>query len=119
MSCSKGFCTALICLKEREYRNVKLVVLENLLTDMILGQDFLGQHELVKINFGGNKPPLSLGVLKSIKTNITRRLFAHLTTDCTPVVTKSRRQSAVNREFIEETIQKGLRDGVIEPSTSP
>jgi len=119
MSCSKGFCTALIHLKEREYRNVKLVVLENLLTDVILGQDFLGQHELVKITFEGNKPPLSLGVLKSVKTNITPRLFAHLTTDCTPVVTKSRRQSAVNREFNEETIQKDLRDGVIEPSTSP
>ena len=35
------------------------------------------------------------------------------------VVTKARRQSAVNRKFIEETIQKDLRDGVIEPSTSP
>ena len=45
--------------------------------------------------------------------------FAHLTTECTPVVTKSRRQPAVNQEFIEETIQKDLRDGVIEPSTSP
>jgi len=31
-------------------RNVKLVVLENLLIDVILGQDFLEQHELVKMS---------------------------------------------------------------------
>ena len=83
---------------------------------MILGQDVLEHHELVKNNFGGNKFPPSRGVLKSFKTNITLRLSAHLATDCTRVVTKSRRQFAINRNFIEEIIQKGLRNGVTEPS---
>jgi len=37
MSCTRGFCTALVYMKEREYRTAKLTILENVITDVILG----------------------------------------------------------------------------------
>jgi len=50
----------------KSYRNVKIVALENLLTDAILGQDFLKPREVVKICFGDIRCPLSLGALKCV-----------------------------------------------------
>ncbi|XP_059827450.1 uncharacterized protein LOC132395170 [Hypanus sabinus] len=46
-------------------------------------------------------------------------LFANLTPDCKPVATKSRRYSAGDRAFIQSEVQRLLREGIIEPSTSP
>ncbi|XP_059843069.1 uncharacterized protein LOC132403623 [Hypanus sabinus] len=46
-------------------------------------------------------------------------LFANLTPDCKPVATKSRRYSAGDRAFIRSEVQRLLREGIIEPSTSP
>ncbi|XP_059820738.1 uncharacterized protein LOC132391493 [Hypanus sabinus] len=46
-------------------------------------------------------------------------LFANLTPDCIPVTTKSRRYSAGDRAFIQSEVQRLLREGIIEPSTSP
>ena len=46
-------------------------------------------------------------------------LFANLTPDCKPVATKSRRYSAGDRAFIQSEVQRLLREGIIESSTSP
>ncbi|XP_062897544.1 uncharacterized protein LOC134342847 [Mobula hypostoma] len=46
-------------------------------------------------------------------------LFANLTPDCKPVATKSRRYSAGDRAFTKSEVQRLLREGVIEASTSP
>ncbi|XP_059838259.1 uncharacterized protein LOC132400840 [Hypanus sabinus] len=46
-------------------------------------------------------------------------LFANLTPDCKPVATKSRRYSAGDRAFIQSEVRRLLREGIIEPSTSP
>ncbi|XP_059802631.1 proline-serine-threonine phosphatase-interacting protein 1a isoform X1 [Hypanus sabinus] len=46
-------------------------------------------------------------------------LFANLTPDCKLVATKSRRYSAGDRAFIQLEVQRLLREGIIEPSTSP
>ncbi|XP_059804785.1 uncharacterized protein LOC132380106 isoform X2 [Hypanus sabinus] len=46
-------------------------------------------------------------------------LFANLTPDCKPVATKSRRYSAGDRAFIQSEVQRLLREGIIEPSSSP
>lgn len=45
-------------------------------------------------------------------------LFAHLSFDCKPIATKSRRYSVHDRAFIEAEIQRMLREGIIEPSNS-
>ena len=58
------------------------MLLDNLLTNVILGQDFLKQHEQVPFNFGGLKPILNIGALECIKTSIVSRLFEYLLNDC-------------------------------------
>ena len=45
-----------IQLQNRKYENVKLYVLDNLCAEVILGQDFMKQHDTVVFNFGGNLP---------------------------------------------------------------
>ena len=116
---STGTCNAEIELNSRKYENVRLSVLEDLLTDVILGQDFMQQHESVNIMFGGRKPSLFVGALKTLKTIKPPVLFEHLSTDCRPIVTKSRRFSEVDKRFIKREIERLLTEGIIEPSTSP
>ena len=44
---SKKVCSSTICLQNRTYRDVKLHVLKDLLTDVIVGQDILRLHDHV------------------------------------------------------------------------
>ena len=116
---SDGFCLVTICMQNRSYPDMKLLVLDNLITDVILGQDFLKLHNHVQISFGGPKPALRISALDCIKTDVVPRLFDHLTNECKPIITKSRKHSMANEKFIAETIKNDLRNGIIEPSTSP
>ena len=50
--------------------------------DMVLGQDFMQQHEGINIRFGGDKPILDLGAYKPLKTILPPSLFEYLTADC-------------------------------------
>ncbi|CAG2229550.1 unnamed protein product [Mytilus edulis] len=50
---------------------------------------------------------------------IPQELFATLTSECRPIATKSRKYSAVDREFIEKETTRLLTEGIIDPSMSP
>ena len=100
------------------YSNVKLNVMKDLCVDIILGLDFQSQHESITLKFGGNKPPLVICGLSTLHVS-PPSLFNHLTPDCKPVATKSRRYSNDDRKFIDSEIQRMLQDGIIEPSKSP
>jgi len=63
---SEHYCIVSIELQTRNYKQVKLVVLDDLFVDVILGQKFLGQHQYVQINFKSIEPPLNLGALSSM-----------------------------------------------------
>ena len=52
---TKGSCVASVELRGRRYESVRLFALENLLLDVILGCEFLSQHESINIKFGGPK----------------------------------------------------------------
>ena len=113
-----------IMLQHRKYQNVRLYVLGNLCADVILGQDFMKQHQSVVFNFGGEKPSLIVNTIGTVSTltamNIPApRLFEHLTDDCRPIVVRSRKQTPSNAKFIHEELQKLLVDGIVRPSTSP
>ena len=116
---SIGKCEAEIELKDRKYANVCLSVLQGLLTDVVLGQDFMQQHEGINIHFGGDKPILELGALKPLKAISPPSLFEHLAADCHPVTTKSRRYSKSDNDFIAIETRRLLAEGIIEPSISP
>ena len=62
-SSSVGTCKVNVELKGESYDKVPMTVLKNLLTDAILGQDFMEMHQRVNIHFGGFKPALHLGAL--------------------------------------------------------
>ena len=116
---SKEICLPTIRWQNRTYRDVKLHVLKDLLTDVIVGQNILRLYDHVRFNFGGPRPLLSINALKCIKTNVVLRLFEHLASDCKPTITKSRKHFLANKKFIAETIKNDLKKGIIKPSSSP
>ena len=116
---TKGSCVASVELRGRRYESVRLFALENLLWDVILGCEFLSQHESINIKFGGSKSSLQLAAFKPIKIPSPVRLFEHLSPNCRPVATKRRNYSTADQDFISNEIKKLLAYDVIEPSTSP
>ena len=95
---SIGHCYVSITLQNRKYKQVKLTVLEELCTDIILGTDFQEMHESITINYGGNKPALTFSTLTVLKTE-PPTLFAHLSADCKPIATKSRKYTQSDRVY--------------------
>ncbi|KRX75491.1 Retrovirus-related Pol polyprotein from transposon 17.6 [Trichinella sp. T6] len=79
---------------------------------------FHRMHESVTLNYGGNLPPLIICDLATLRVDPTR-FFAHLTPDCRPIATTSRKFSAEDTDFIRNEMRTLLEDGVIEPSISP
>ena len=63
-------------------------------------------------------PPLVLGGLSTAKID-PPSIFKNLTSDITPVATKSRRHSRADEVFIQQEIEKLLKEDIIETSTSP
>ena len=120
----EGQCFVDIQLQNRKYRNVKLFVLDNLCAEVILGQDFMKQHDSVVFNFGGNKQALVVSCVGHVNALTAMnmpppKLFEHLTPDCRPVAVRSRKQTPSNKKFIRDEVRKLFEDGIIKPSTSP
>ena len=89
------------------------------LWDVILGRDFLSQHESVSFKFGDLESPLELGTLLPIKDLEPVRLFEHLSPNCRPLTTKRRNYSKADQSFISSHISQLLEDNIIETSLSP
>lgn len=113
-----GCCIETLSVQDRMYADVKLSVLPYLCSDLILGHDFLKQHEKVTVDFGGSEPPLNLCGLNVLDVS-PPSLFENLTPNCVPVATKSRRYSEEDQAFIHSETERLLAEGVIEPSSSP
>ena len=112
-------CQVNLKLLGQEYKSVSVTVLTNLVTDVILGRDFMTQHQSINIHFGGVKPTLQLGALEAVKTSTLVKLFQYLHNDCQPIATKERRYSGQDKSFISSEIKRLLADGLIEPSNLP
>ena len=112
----------------KTYTKFTLGVMDNLCADVILGLDFMKEHEEVRFKLHGNKSLLEVdsGVVKRMDyvclvmaANVDPpRIFRTVKKDCKPVVTKSRRYSKEDETFIKEEVMKLLKEGVIEPSNS-
>ena len=98
---TEGLCCVSMKYKDREYKNVKLSLLPHLCADVIPGHEFLNQHSEVFIPFEGDGPPFSVcGEAPS--------LFENLSPD-----------SATDELLIQQEVQQLLKEGIIEPSSSP
>ena len=114
-----GVCKANIKLPDdRSYDNVTLSVIQDLCCDVILGHNFLKQHSVVEIPFGGSMPPLTVCGHTGAAVP-SPSLFANLTEDCKPVAVRSRHHSHADQKFISSEVSRLLKEGVIEPSNSP
>ena len=63
-----GYCFTDIVINQLSYSSIRLGVLKDLCSDIILGQDFQKKHERVTIEFGGTKPEL---VIRGPKVNLS------------------------------------------------
>ncbi|XP_055878884.1 uncharacterized protein LOC129925016 [Biomphalaria glabrata] len=115
---TRGHVNADIKSKCSTYKDFKLHILDNLCEDVILGHDFLEQHESVQITFQGFKPSMVLNGMKAANVE-PAPLFQNMLKECRPIATKSRRYSANDTLFINSEVERLLKDGIIEPSTSP
>lgn len=113
------YCVENISIDKRNYSDTKLLVMNNLCENLILGRDFLKRHKSLNVEFGGKEPALELTCgLTEAKVN-PPRLFGFLTPDVKPIATKSRKYSNSDKAFIRDEISKLLQAGIIEPSQSP
>ena len=87
---TKRLCSTSVGFQGRDYNNVKFLVLENLLWDVILGCEFLSQHKSVKVDFGGPESSLKLGALSILRGIKPVRLFEYLNPNNRPITTKRR-----------------------------
>ena len=111
-------CAADIKVDSRTYPDVKLHVFPNLCADLILGQDWQSKHESVTIDYGGDQPPVKICNLTTLDVS-PPSLFQHLSQDCKPIATKSRRYNHEDQEFVENETKRLLDEGIVEPSDSP
>ena len=102
----------------RVYEKVKLKLMDNLCADIILGNVFQEKHESVVFKFGGPLPPLEVCGLSTLNVDPPAP-FENLTSDCTPIATKSRRYSKPDQLFIRSEVRNLLNEGIIQPSKSP
>ncbi|KAK4319870.1 hypothetical protein Pmani_009216 [Petrolisthes manimaculis] len=93
-----GFCQVNLKVSGQEYHGVRLTVLPQLCSEVILGQDFQRLHGSVTLEYGGELPPLVVCGLSILKVD-PPRLFANLTADCHPFSSKSRRYSYDDRSL--------------------
>ena len=108
----------------KTYNNTYMDVMANACADVILGQKFLGKHETVKFEFGGNEGVLSVPakthnyVSLAVTAVDSPRIFEHLTSECKPIATRSRNYTNEDQRFIASEVQRLFSEDIIEPSTS-
>jgi len=90
---TRGSCNVQKNLLDRSYDEGNMLVMDNLMWDVIMGREFLKEHQSFILDVGGPKCPLNLNYLNVLKGVTTVRLFEHLTPDCRPVASKSRNYS--------------------------
>ena len=115
----------LLCLNAPSYLATRLGVLKNLCSDVILGQDFLCQHQKLTFKYGGTLPKITvdnntyqfciLNVLEMEEPS----LFPNILPSHKPIAVKLRHFNKEDQSFINKEIQKLLSKGIIEESVSP
>ena len=114
----EGACLVTLKIDTYFYYNRKLLIINNLCADIIIGHDLLKEHSSLELSLGGQKQPLKIcNVMAATVPPVS--LFTNLSADIKPIAIKSRRYSEEDTKFIEQEINKLVETGVIEPSLSP
>ena len=113
-----GLCEVTLSVKGDKYQRVKMSIMKDLVSEIVLGEDFMEEHSVVEFHFGGSKPPLVLSGLPPMKL-VLPPMFADLPPNVKPIATKSRGHSKCDQSFIADEVKRLLELDVIEPSKSP
>ena len=119
-----GYCIVNLHFQGHDHPNTKLLVLDNLITDIILGQDVLKDHSSLIIKFNGLRGPVQLpqaqGACATAYATIEPvSIFRNVSPECVPIRCKSKKYSKSEERFIASEIQKLVSQGKIEESFSP
>ena len=114
----QGQCIAKLSIANNKYPNVVFHVLNNLATDVIIGEKIFQEHSKVTFSFDGSRPAFTLNGLAKMCVPYPK-LFSHLSKYCKPIADKPRRLSKDDAEFIHEETKRLLKEDLIEPSNSP
>ena len=115
--------TITLMLGDNVYNGIRLSVLRDLCSDIILGHNLQKLHKSITIDMGGTKPDLIISNTSpcalSTATTDNLSLFTNLLPECKPIAKKSCRFSFDDEDFIQGEIDRLLSGGIIEPNTSP
>ena len=118
-----GCCTITLTLGDNVHNGIRLSILNDLFSDIILSHNFQKLHKSLTIDMGGTKPDLIISNTSpcalSTATTDNISLFTNLLPECKPIATKSRRFSFDDEDFLQGDIDRLLSGRIIEPSTSP
>ena len=114
----RGQCITHLLVENNEYSDVTFNVLDNLATNVIIGEKIFKEHESVTFTFGGHRPPLTLNALKKMSVPFPKPI-SHHSENCRPVANKPRKYSQADLHFIRDETQSLLSDDLIELSNSP
>ena len=115
-----GSVTTNLIIDGRVYNNLSFGVVPGLCSDIILGQDFMSQHDEIVFKLGGPRKGFILQHCSVAASRMNSpELFRNLEPGCRPITTKSRRFNESDKVFIKDEVSKLLNDGIIEPSFSP
>ena len=114
-------CIADITLTSCTYPRVKLRVLKDLCSDIILGHDFQIRHKRLTIELYDPQSDLIVSNSSSCAlaaASVDEPVFVNVIPDSKPIATKSRRFSSSDKTFIAEEISRLMSEHIIEHSTS-
>ena len=108
-----GCCNVDITVNGSNYSNVKLRVLKNLCTDILLGQDFQSLHKQVIFRYKGKRDDFVISRSTCALAPALAKhpsLFHNLSKACKPIAIKSRRFNSNDQMFINKEIGSPYRD---------
>ena len=122
----RGYVTIDLEFAGHSYDQSRVMILDNLCTDIIIGHDIMSLHSSVIVKFGGVRPALEVEsecpdselCAVAVARIESPPLFLHLPPDAQPIMCKSRRFGESDKEFIGQEISKLLDEGIIEPCHS-
>ena len=120
-----GMVSAKIEIFDQTYNCFPLGVMKNLCCNVILGQNFMKLHKEVIFQTNGDRPSIQLcnesySVISVAAAKVDPvRPFRFLDSNIKPIATRSRKFNSDDRLFIKQEIENLLKEGIIEPASSP
>ena len=89
-----------VCFLDKNYK-IRVIIMKNLITDLILGDPWFKVHREVIFKCGGSQPALTVAALRPMVID-PPRLFPNLGGNIKPIATKSRKYTQKTIKFLSQ-----------------